>query len=67
MTAGVASVMAKTHINSAVNIVNALSPSVIPAARLLKGFTIAQYRSALNAVRVNTDTPIDTSLAHSEI
>ena len=46
--------------------VNILVPNLLPLVYLLIGFDIAQYLSALSAVNVKTETPTDTSFAHSE-
>lgn len=66
MADGIAMPIAKTHMNNAVSSVKIFAPSLPLAACLLIGLTIAQYLSALKAVKVKTDTPIDTSFAHSD-
>lgn len=39
---------------------------IIHTCSFLKGFTMAQYRSAARAVSVKTETPMDISFAHSD-
>ena len=65
MAAGMASKMARTQMPSAVKRVTGFVESRPDTWRRI-GFTMAQYLSALRAVSVNTETPIDTSLAHSD-
>jgi len=65
MAAGMASKMASTQMPSAVKRVTGFVESRPDTWRRI-GFTMAQYLSALRAVSVNTETPIDTSLAHSD-
>lgn len=65
MAAGMASKMASTQMPSAVKKVTGFVESR-PDAWRRNGFTMAQYLSALRAVSVNTETPIDISLAHSD-
>lgn len=80
--AGVANIIARIHIITAVNTVNGfvyilekflyyMNTCVIFCNRFdytcsfRRGLTMAQQRSAESAVSVNTETPIDTSLADS--
>lgn len=65
MAAGMASRIASIHMTRAVKRVTGFAESR-PATWRRIGFTMAQYLSALRAVSVNTDTPIDTSFANSD-
>lgn len=65
--AGIPMMAARIHISIAMPIVILVALRPLCEWNLRRGSTIAKNRSPDNAVRVNTDTPIDKSLKNSDI